>query len=48
MRKEFWRVYNHVARQWYEREYGMVEPAERWYYPAMLFLERIAEGQASA
>lgn len=22
MSREFWRVYNYIARQWYETEYG--------------------------
>lgn len=36
---EFWRVYNRIARAWYEQEYGRVEYSERWYEPAMLFLQ---------
>jgi hypothetical protein len=39
---EFWRVYNYVARQWYETEYGVVAVPERWYHPAMLQLEDFA------
>lgn len=35
---------DHVARGWYETEYGQVEDAERWYHPAMIALERFAAG----
>lgn len=40
MTSEFWQVYNYVARQWYDTEYGQVEAKNRWYHPAMLFLEQ--------
>lgn len=40
--ERFWNVYNHLARNWYEYEYGQVEEHERWYYLAMLLLERMA------
>lgn len=39
----FWRVYNYVALNWYELEYGAVEPSQRWYQPAMLWLESFAD-----
>jgi hypothetical protein len=39
----FWRVYNYIARQWYETEVGIMPIAERWYQPAMVFLEARAE-----
>lgn len=38
--KNFWSVYNYVARQWYETEYG-VNDATNWYRDAMIFLERL-------
>jgi hypothetical protein len=41
MPKEFWKVYNYVARNWYEREYGVDTP--RWYYHAMVFLEEVRD-----
>lgn len=43
MPAEFWRVYNYVARQWYETEHGKVEPRDRWYHPAMMRLEQFAQ-----
>ncbi len=42
MPQRFWNVYSHVARSWYELEYGQIEQPDRWYQPAMLFLERFA------
>ena len=39
---DFWRVYNYVARQWYETEYGLAAVRERWHHPTMLRLEDIA------
>jgi hypothetical protein len=44
MNDALWHVYCYVARQWYETEYGQVEWADRWYYPAMILLERFAAG----
>ncbi len=42
MPSPFWRVYNYVARQWYDVEYGRVELSDRWYGPTVAMLERIA------
>ena len=44
MPERFWNVYNHIAKGWYETEYGLVEDADRWYHPAMIALERLAAG----
>jgi hypothetical protein len=44
MPPEWWRVYNYIARNWYEQEYGTDRP--RWYYPAMLWLENFADRAA--
>ena len=44
MPERFWNVYNHIAKGWYETEYGLVEDADRWYHPAMITLERLAAG----
>jgi hypothetical protein len=44
MPDKFWSVYNYVARQWYETEYGQIEQAQRIYHPTMLALERLACG----
>ncbi len=38
---QWWNVYNYIARQWYENEYGQIEQDERWYHPAMLAMERM-------
>lgn len=43
----FWDVYNYIAAQWYATEYGQVEDVNRWYQPAMIFLERRAMPAAS-
>lgn len=40
----FYRVYNYIAKRWYELEYGKVKDADRWYHPAMVALERFAAG----
>ena len=32
MTLQFWNVYNYIARNWYEFEYGQIEDRERWYY----------------
>ena len=42
MPDRFWNVYNYIAGLWYETEYGQVEDKDRWYCPAMLYLERFA------
>ena len=42
MPREFWNVYNYLADRWYELEYGKVQTSERWYQPAMTFLEDFA------
>jgi len=42
MPDKFWNVYNYLARNWYEQEYGQVETPDRWYAPAMIALERLA------
>ena len=42
MSPELRRVYNYVAKQWYEQEYGRVENAQRWYWRAMLLLESLS------
>jgi len=46
MPKGFWKVYGYVARQWYDVEYGAVEPRDRWYHHAMIFLEARSEAHA--
>jgi hypothetical protein len=35
----FWRVYNRVAQNWYELEYGVDTPS--WYRNGMVLLESI-------
>lgn len=39
---ESWRVYNYVAKNWYETEHGMFATRDRWYHPTMLRLEDLA------
>lgn len=38
MPEEFWHVYNYLARQWYETEYGKVPYMDRYYGLAMDFM----------
>jgi hypothetical protein len=40
MPAEFWRVYNYLALQWYETEFGVSHDC--WYFDAMVFLEDLA------
>jgi hypothetical protein len=40
---QFWRVYNYISGQWYAQEYGKVEAANRWYQPAMIFMESLTQ-----
>ena len=47
MPAEFWRVYNYLALQWFETEYGRIAESERWYQPAMAFLEDLNARQAA-
>lgn len=35
----FWRVYNYLALQWYETEYGR---GGHWYIDAMTFMEDLS------
>jgi hypothetical protein len=42
MPEKFWHVYNFLADRWYAEEYGQVETADRWYFPAMLALEKLS------
>jgi hypothetical protein len=46
MTERFWRVHGHLARAWYELEYGRVEPRNRWYQLGMDFLQSLAHKQA--
>lgn len=48
MPESYWRVYNYVARQWYEQEMGRVEYWERWYWNALPFLEEYGAGLIDA
>lgn len=45
MPNEFWKVYNYLSLQWYEKEYGKLDHASRWYEPAMLLLESMFSGR---
>ena len=38
MPEKFWHVYNYLARQWYETEYGKVPYEDRHYGLAMDFM----------
>jgi hypothetical protein len=38
MPEKFWHVYNYLARQWYETEYGKVPYMDRYYGLAMDFM----------
>jgi len=38
MPEQFWHVYNYLARQWYETEYGKVPYGDRYYGVAMDYL----------
>lgn len=40
MTPEFWRVFNYLAKHWYEDEYGVSE--SRWYLRGMCFMEHLA------
>jgi hypothetical protein len=42
MSMTFWHVYNWIAEQWYEHEYGKVENADSLFHPAMIELEELA------
>lgn len=41
MNGRFWRAYNYIARRWYEREHGRIEPTAG-YHPAMVMLVLVA------
>ena len=48
MPESFWRVFNYLARQWYEQEVGKVPEGNRHYQRAMDFLSLMAAQEATA
>jgi hypothetical protein len=48
MPESFWRVFNYLARQWYEQEVGKVPEGNRHYQRAMDYLSLRAAQEATA